>query len=486
MLYLYADKNQLKLLFQKKTMFGQYESAFYKKAHQLNLTEHGQIANMDFFASALREALTVVSPAATKEKEIILILPQEAFSYMRAEVPADVALSAVAAFIRDKARAHLSIDLDNCLYDYIIQENEKGKQIMFFAISKDIVQKYQEAANLLNLQIVNIIPESLSYFKLFEKTLRKDKKEYILYISYENKEVTGYMYDSYGPIEGERIEHKVASNSTLETYLKRIADEAEKGGRKLNRLILSGQDSETIRQDTFTKDVGVWTNPLKRIIPQFYQDYLKILVTQPNASLPFLLYDVTIGAFIFALENKQFSLFKKGPMKTVSSSKQKTTGAPSSGKRLPLKEVGLFVASFAFSFLILMLLMKSNILAPHAAKTTDTATSPLAASPTVEPTATPAPEVSRKDINVKVLNGTGTAGEASDVKDILKTAGYVDILTGNADNFDYTTTEIQAKKPEVADAMKEDVKDHASSPKITTLDDSAAADVVVIFGTDWK
>ena len=52
MLYLFTDKNQIKLLFQKKTMLGQYESAFYKKAHQLNLTENGQIANMDFFASA--------------------------------------------------------------------------------------------------------------------------------------------------------------------------------------------------------------------------------------------------------------------------------------------------------------------------------------------------------------------------------------------------------------------------------------------------
>ncbi|MEO6508784.1 MAG: LytR C-terminal domain-containing protein [Patescibacteria group bacterium] len=486
MLYLYSDKNQIKLLFQKKTMLGQYESAFYKKIHQLNLTENGQIANMDFFASALREALTVVSPAAVKEKEINLILPQEAFGFMRAEVPSDVANSAITAFIRDKARAHLSLDLDNSLYDFTIQENEKGKQILFYAISKDIVQKYQEALGLINLQLVNIIPEPLAYFKLFEKTLRKDKKEYIMYISYENAEVKGYMYDSYGPLEESRIEHKIAANSSLESYLKKIAEECEKQGKKLNRLILSGQDSETIRQDTFTKDVGVWTNPLKRIIPQFYEDYLKILVTSPNTTLPFLLYDITIGAFIFSLENKQFSMFKKGSMKVPSSSGNR------SGKkmRIPMKELLLFVASFGLSFLLLLSVMKftgsdSNFLKSSKNEVTPTKTvSPISE----EPTPTPAPELERKDINVKILNGTGTAGQAAEVKDILLKLGYVDILTGNADNFDYKTSEIQVKKGEdaLSNLMKTDLKSHTTSPKISTLDEDSAADVVIIFGADFE
>lgn len=466
-------------------MLGQYESAFYKKTHQLNLTEHGEVANLDFFASAIREALTVVSPAASRERDINLILPQDAFSFLRAEVPSDIANSAIAAFIRDKARAHLSIDLDTCLYDFTIQENEKGKQILFYAVNKDIVQKYQQALTLINLQIVNIIPEPLAYFKLFEKTLRKDKKEYIMFISYENQAVKGHLYDSFGPVEDGKIEHKIPANSSLENYIKKIADEFEVQGKKLNRLILSGQDSETIRQDTFTKDVGVWTNPLKRIIPQFYEDYLKILVTTPNTSLPFLPYDVNIGAFIFSLENKQFSMFRKGPMKVPASTSSSGVSSRAS-MRLPLKEILLFVGSFALSFVILMMFMRFNGDSAKAPTANNNQSADV--SPTKEPTATPTPALDRKEIRVKVLNGTGTAGQATEVKDILLKLGYVDILTGNADNFNYETTEIQIStdKEGLEDLIVKDLEDHVAKPETTKLDDDSAADVVVIFGADWE
>jgi hypothetical protein len=492
MLYLYADKNQVKLLFQKKTILGQYESAFYEKSHQMDITENGQISNMDFFASAIREALTVVSPAALKEKGVNLILPREAFSFMRAEVPADIANSAIAAFIRDKARAHLTMDLDNCLFDYYIQENDTGKVILFYAITKEIVKKYQEALSLLNLQIENIIPESLAYFKLFEKTLRKDKKEYIMYASYEKGEVKAYVYDSYGPLEDPKIHHKITSTTTLEHLLKKVADEYETNGKKLNRLILSGQDSETIRQDTFTKDVGIWTNPLKRIIPQFYEDYLKILVTTANqaqqsstagASLPFLVYDVCIGAFIFSLENKQFSFFKKGGIKIS----EKSNSGPKKPMRFPVKEIALFIGSFALSFIVLMAITKLNgakILSPQAKNQTN---STATATPEA-PTPTPTVDIDRKTVKVKILNGSGTKGQATTIKDMLKEKGYTDIVTGNADNFDYTTTEIQVSKDKkgLDSLVKGDIKDSVSDPKVTELKDDTSADVVIIFGADWK
>jgi hypothetical protein len=484
MLYLFVDKNQVKLLFQKKTILGQYESAFYEKTHQLDLTTNGEIANMDFFASAIREAVTVINPAASKEREVNLILSQEAFSYIRAEVPADIANSAIAAFIRDKARAQLPIDMDNCYSDYLVQENDKGKQILFYAIKKDIVAKYQEALQLLNLHIDNIIPEPMAYFKLFEKTLRKDKKEYIMYANYEKGEVNGYMYDTFGPLEDKKITHKLGTTTNLETVLKKIADEYEAQNKKLNRLILSGQESESIRQDTFTKDVGVWTNPLKRIIPQFYEDYLKILVMQANNTLPFLLYDICIGAFIFSLENRQFSFFRKGGMKIVDKPRSSPKG--SRNFRIPMKEIALFLASFILSFVVLMFVMRVNggkFLPTAKAKATPTVTEAPA-----QPTPTPTVAVDRSTVKVKILNGSGAVGKASAIKQSLKEKGYTDILTDNADNFDYKITEIQAKKGKegLAEVMKEDLKDNVDSPKITTLSNDSAADVVVIFGADFK
>ncbi|MEN9327212.1 MAG: Type pilus assembly protein PilM [Candidatus Parcubacteria bacterium] len=486
MLYLYLDKNQIKLLYLKKTLLGQFESAFYEKKHQVDLLDKEHVNNTDVLASAIKEAITSLSPSQVKDKEVCLILPQKAFYYVRAEVPKDIAPSAVTPFIKDKARANIPTDIDNCLFDYYIQENEKEKQIIFYAISKDVLKKYHEAFSLINLQITALVPESLAYFKLFEKTLRKDKKEYILYANLDVDRITGYLYDSYGPLDAERtIETAIKETTNIEKILKQEAVKNEEKGKKINRLILSGDNSESVRQDTFTKQVGIWTNPLKKIIPEFYQDYLKLLVSNQTTPIQFLKYDVCIGAFIFSLENKNFSFFKKRAGDVL---KKTTFSRPQ--VKLPLKEISLFVGSFALSFVVLLGLSKLNMsplsfLGNNQTIVTVTP-SPLPVSPS--PTFTPTPAIARAEVKVKVLNGSGIAGKANDVKDALKAKGYEEILTGNADNFEYTTTEIQVKKstPNLGNAVKNDLADNVASPTITTLEESSTADVIVIVAKDFK
>jgi hypothetical protein len=110
--------------------------------------------------------------------------------------------------------------------------------------------------------------------------------------------------------------------------------------------------------------------------------------------------------------------------------------------------------------------------------------------PTVEPTMTPTPtpKLERSEIKVKVLNGGGVPGKATVVKNLLKEKGYEEILTGNADDFDYEKTEIQVKKDgaNFGELMKADIKDNSASPKITELDEKEAPDVIVIIGKDFK
>jgi hypothetical protein len=111
--------------------------------------------------------------------------------------------------------------------------------------------------------------------------------------------------------------------------------------------------------------------------------------------------------------------------------------------------------------------------------------------PTLEPTKTPTPtpKIEREKIKVKILNGGGVPGKATVVKNLLKEKGYEEILTGNADNFDYDKTEIQVKKDDksFADLMAADIKDNSSSPRITSdLDEKDAPDVIVIVGKDFK
>ncbi|QQG44546.1 MAG: LytR C-terminal domain-containing protein [Candidatus Roizmanbacteria bacterium] len=484
MLYLFLHQNQIKLLYVKKTLLGQYESAFYEKKHSGVdfIDEKGAIKNIDLIASAIKEALSSITPSGIKDKDVYLILPQISFQFLRVDIPADIAPSAMNSFVLDKARANIAKDLENYLFDYLIQDNEKQKKIIFFALEKDLFHSYQEALSLVDLKVVNIIPESLAYFKLFEKTLRKEKKENILYITYEKDQLLGYLYDSYGPVDEVLWQTEIDEKSSIEEIIREKTTEYEKQGKKINRLILSGENSDSIRQDTFTKNVGVWTNPLKRIIPHFYQDYLKIFIIPSDKTLPLLQYDVCIGTFIFSLENKIFTLLKKRYSNLSASSLQ------NSKLSIPKKEIFIFIISFILSFLAFYAVSRMNDNNPF--KQISFLSKPTPTPTVLPPTPTPTlPQVNKQELKVKVLNGSGARGKASQVKDLLTEKGYGEILTDNADNFDFETTEIEIKKSKanLAPIIKEDLKDSVTSPKITTsLDEESAADIIIIFGTDFK
>ena len=104
------------------------------------------------------------------------------------------------------------------------------------------------------------------------------------------------------------------------------------------------------------------------------------------------------------------------------------------------------------------------------------------------PTATPTPIIKKDTIKVKILNGSGTPGKAGDVKAVMKEKGYQDIVTGNADAFDFELTEIAVKKGNeyIAESIKLDLADYAKDAKITVLGDKEQADVVVTVGKDYK
>lgn len=105
-----------------------------------------------------------------------------------------------------------------------------------------------------------------------------------------------------------------------------------------------------------------------------------------------------------------------------------------------------------------------------------------------EPTATPVPEeeVDLTEYSVNVLNGSGVAGQAGAVADLLTEAGFADPDTGNADEFNYTVTEIQSKAdvPEsVTEELAAALRDSYSVNVLEdALDESSEYDIVVTVG----
>ncbi len=117
-----------------------------------------------------------------------------------------------------------------------------------------------------------------------------------------------------------------------------------------------------------------------------------------------------------------------------------------------------------------------------AAKPTPTAT------PTVAPTATPVPvEVKKEDLKIQVLNGSGIPGVAGKLKTLLEEKGYTVSDTGNADNYDYETTEIQVKsgKDEILKVLETDLKeDYSLNASPETLSDDVPYDARIIIGKE--
>lgn len=109
--------------------------------------------------------------------------------------------------------------------------------------------------------------------------------------------------------------------------------------------------------------------------------------------------------------------------------------------------------------------------------------------PDVTETPSPAPssEVDKEKYTIKVLNGSGTKGEAGVVKTLLEKAGFKVGTTGNAATYDYKKTVIQAKSSveesftkALSDALSEE---YEVETEIETLPSTSTDTVVVIVGS---
>ncbi|HLL60665.1 MAG TPA: hypothetical protein VK338_03025, partial [Candidatus Nitrosocosmicus sp.] len=348
MIYLSIDQNNIKLLALTKAILGQFSASFFQRKHETELLERGQVKNIDLLASAIKEALTLSSPKELRDKDLTLVLPQESFEFRRIDVPFDISETAILPFVKDKIRAEIAFDLDIALFDYVLMKQGTESKVLFFAMSQENFSTYNEVCKLLGLSIRSIIPDTFAYFKLFEKTLKKDKKENILYVNYEDDNSFGYAYDSLGLLNPIRYEF----NDPIEASVKSQVELLESPSLKLNRIILSGPKSDTVRQDFFTKDVGVWTNPLKKIISNFYSEYLKLLVLPPQTTFSYMDYAVTLGAFIFSRENENFNLFKMNN-KSIKKNVTNNNRSGRSFKFFSMRDILIFIIAFILSFALI-------------------------------------------------------------------------------------------------------------------------------------
>lgn len=111
---------------------------------------------------------------------------------------------------------------------------------------------------------------------------------------------------------------------------------------------------------------------------------------------------------------------------------------------------------------------------------------PTPSSATIEPTPTTS-ALKRSDLTIAVLNGSGKAGAATKMKELLEEKGYMVESTGNAKSFDYDETEIYVKSGKKAylDLLKEDLKDSYTIGSVSSnLDEDSSASARIIIGKE--
>ena len=106
-------------------------------------------------------------------------------------------------------------------------------------------------------------------------------------------------------------------------------------------------------------------------------------------------------------------------------------------------------------------------------------------SPTPSPEATTEANLEKSQPKIRILNGSGTAGVASTVKNLLEGKEWVVASIGNADDFDYQQTVLRFKSAfkKFEQALSDDLSGQYSV--ISSRDDLEAtdsADIEVIVG----
>ena len=122
---------------------------------------------------------------------------------------------------------------------------------------------------------------------------------------------------------------------------------------------------------------------------------------------------------------------------------------------------------------------RSKAAAPEVTPTpTPEATSTPEATPTVE-------ALDLTEYSINILNGSGIAGQAGVVNDLLEEAGFDSLDTGNADSYDYEETEIslaESTPKAVFDAIKKALEDDYEVTKSDAIEEDSDYDILIIVG----
>jgi len=89
-------------------------------------------------------------------------------------------------------------------------------------------------------------------------------------------------------------------------------------------------------------------------------------------------------------------------------------------------------------------------------------------------------QLDREEITLEILNASGVAGAAGDMKEIFEDFGYSDIEVGNADDAEGNELYIDPEYKDLVDLLLEDVEDELDIEETLELEDEDAIEEGII------
>lgn len=445
-----------------------------KKIHTSSVTIPASEArnfNIDVWALHFKKALEKMAETKFTNSKAQLILDQRFWKFIRIEIPADIQDSAMEQFLKEELQGKVADFQVNSLYKFYLAEH-KGKRVAnIFILPRAVLTDIETLLSFYDIDIDTIYPEAVLIFRIFEHTLNKKKEETALFMEYGNELSTGLLFDSAGLYKEEPI---VIESDSIRKSLKEFKLEETS---TIARLILGGEMSTGIRQDNFTKDTGLWTNPLEKVLD--HSSYRQF--AQKHGLVPKLLEFHRELSLLKAIEDKtaaEISIPVKG-RKDVRALNNLSfrRPAPRSASRL-LRNAVFILVSFTATFLLLNLALR-NIGAIRLPSFRTATPTPV---PTRRPTAVPTVAVDRADVTIDIQNGVGTPGLANSFKTELTDLGYAVGTVGNAENYDYENTVIIAPDRATFNLLREDLGDWGVSSPV--YENTNASRVTIIIGAD--
>ncbi len=435
--------------------------------------EHALQFDVDVWATYVKKLFEKTHQLPKGKPAVNVILGQRFFTFIRIDIPVETPPGDVDEYIRHHLFESNSSMSQEDIYSYELVTNRGTMHANVYILSDKTKKELQTLLDLFDMRIERIYPEAPLLFSAFSHTLNKNKQEPVFFLEHGQHQSVGLLFDAQGMLDG-RV--RVLDSHAIVSELKKIVAHDPKPAR----LIVSGKLSTEIRQDSFTKEVGMWTNPLHRILQgSSIEKKGEALNLRGEFALTYLREIILLQA----LEEKKELLSLSVPLQTATASKA-PKGNSSSRKWITMTFVILMTAALTIG--IVWGVEKTNItlqLPSVSLNKLFPAPTPTP-SPTPKPRPTPKPSaLKRESISISILNGVGTSGLAGTYQERMEGKGYTVTDTDNADNYDYKVTVIQTGNKAIYDLLAADLKLYVSGkPEFKKTDSTDSA--VIILGAD--